>query len=342
MPRGVRLDAPGALHHVIARGIERRDIYVDDHDRSDFLERLASIVDRGRCDVFAWCLLSSHFNLLIRTGPVPLSSCMLRLLTGYAARFNRRHHRCGHLFQNRFRSTLVDQDAYLVELVRYIHLNPVVAGMVALDDLNRYPWTGHSVLLGHLTYNWQQTGFVLAHFGPKVGAARKNYVKFVRDGWLRKSRHDLDGGGLRRSARGWGALDKLYRGRERWACDERVLGDGDFVGRVLDLVEGTHPIPVADPQLVLSELIDRVAGRVRLAAGDVVGNSKVPRAVFARALVSCIAVRHFGLSRVVVARRLSVSTQSVLRGVESGERALMAEGRSLAEAVAHLWSDGPD
>jgi putative transposase len=108
MPRGPRLDAPDALHHVIARGIERRAIVEHDGDRQDFLERLARGVERAHTGLFAWCLMPNHFHLLLRTGRAPLSTVMRRVLTGYAVAFNRRHRRAGHLFQNRFKSILVE------------------------------------------------------------------------------------------------------------------------------------------------------------------------------------------------------------------------------------------
>lgn len=204
MPRGPRLDAPDALHHVIARGIERCVIFEHDGDRQEFLERLARSVEPTRTGLLAWCLMPNHFHLLLRTGRTPLSTVMRRVLAGYAVVFNRRHRRSGHLFQNRFKSILVEEDPYLLELVRYIHLNPVRAGLVAsVDALARYPWTGHAVLLGQLPYPAQDTAPVLAQFGRTPRAARRAYQAFIRDGLAAPTARDLDGGGLRRSAGTW-------------------------------------------------------------------------------------------------------------------------------------------
>ncbi len=130
MPRKSRIDAPGALHHVIARGIERRAIFRDDRDRDMFLERLGKNLVESRTPCYAWALLRNHFHLLLRTGATPISTVLRRVLTGYAFDFNRRHRRQGHLFQNRFKSILCQEDPYLLELVRYIHLNPLRAGIV--------------------------------------------------------------------------------------------------------------------------------------------------------------------------------------------------------------------
>ena len=123
MPRKVRIDAPGAhiSHHVIARGIERCKIFLDD-DRENFLERLGSIVSGSGTQGFAWALIPNYFHILLRTGDVPIATVLRRLLTGYAVSFNRRHRRYGHPFQNRYKPILCQADNYLLELVRYIHL----------------------------------------------------------------------------------------------------------------------------------------------------------------------------------------------------------------------------
>ena len=131
MPRKARLDAPGALHHIVVRGIERRKIFYDDSDRDDFLERLSAIQSWSRTACYAWALMPNHFHLLLKTGQTPIATLMRRLLTGYAVSFNLRHRRSGHLVQNRYKSILCQEDAYLLELVRYIHLNPLRAKIVA-------------------------------------------------------------------------------------------------------------------------------------------------------------------------------------------------------------------
>ena len=131
----------------MVRGIERRDIFLDDRDRSDFVERLSQLLLKTRTDCLAWCLLPSHAHLLLRPTIGALSEMMQRLLTGYAVVFNLRHHRSGHLFQNRFKSIVCEEDSYLLELVRYIHLNPFRAGLVpSLGKLDTFKWSGHAGL----------------------------------------------------------------------------------------------------------------------------------------------------------------------------------------------------
>ena len=130
MPRLARLDAPGVLHHVMIRGIERCKIFLNDKDREDFVERLAKLLPNTKTACYAWVFIPNHAHFLFRTGLVPLATLMKRVLTGYAVSFNHRHNRHGQLFQNRYKSIVCQEDVYLKELVRYIHMNPLRAGIV--------------------------------------------------------------------------------------------------------------------------------------------------------------------------------------------------------------------
>ena len=166
MPRSARLDAPGTLHHVIIRGIERRRIVDDDQDREAFVDRLEQLSIDLKTSVYAWALMTNHAHLLIRSGPEGLPSFMRKLLTGYAINYNQRHHRYGHLFQNRYKSIVCEEDAYFKELVRYIHLNPLRAGLVeTMQKLDWYHWCGHSVIVGRRKRSWQERDYVLGWFG---------------------------------------------------------------------------------------------------------------------------------------------------------------------------------
>jgi REP element-mobilizing transposase RayT len=125
MPRKARIDAPGALHHIIIRGIERKAIFKDDSDRENFLERLSALLSESKTGCYGWALMTNHVHMIFKTGLSPVATVMRRLLTGYAVSFNRRHRRHGQLFQNRYKSFLCEEEVYLKELVRYIHLNPL-------------------------------------------------------------------------------------------------------------------------------------------------------------------------------------------------------------------------
>jgi REP element-mobilizing transposase RayT len=146
----------------MGRGLDRQVIFRDDQDRADFVHRLATLAEAHALTVYAWALLPNHFHLLVRTGPRPLARSMRSLLTGYAGAFNRRRKRTGHLFQNRYKSIVVEEEPYRLELVRYLHLNPLRAGVVPdLPALARYPWSGHSALLGRIARPWQATEEIL-------------------------------------------------------------------------------------------------------------------------------------------------------------------------------------
>lgn len=183
MPRGPRLDAPGVVHHVMVRGIEQCDIFRSDDDRFDFVRRLARLLPDTQTTCLAWCLLSNHLHLVLRSGPRGLAHLMRRLLTGYAGAFNRRYGRAGHLFQNRFHSLVCEEDRYLLALVRYVHLNPVRAGLApSVTALADYPWCGHGALMGRSRHAWQETTEVLARFVQDTEQAGRAYAAFVAEG----------------------------------------------------------------------------------------------------------------------------------------------------------------
>jgi REP element-mobilizing transposase RayT len=175
MARRPREDAPGVAHHVMLRGIERRLIFVDDADREDFLRRLDRLVAELGFACFAWALMPNHVHLVVRSGAVRISRLMARLGTGYARRFNERHARVGHLFQNRFRSRCVVDDADLLGLVLYVVRNPLEAGLVAdALELEDFPWCGLGALLGRRTpRSFEAVSETLALFGPDRERARR-------------------------------------------------------------------------------------------------------------------------------------------------------------------------
>ena len=174
MPRQARLDAPGTLHHIIVRGIERRNIVDDDTDRNRFVKRLGRLSVELQMPVYAWALLTNHAHILLHSGLAGVSTFMRKLLTGYAVNYNRRHNRHGHVFQNRYKSIVCEEDAYFKELVRYIHLNPLRAGMVdKMHKLDWYRWSGHTFVMGRRKNNWQAVDYVLDRFGTKKKASQK-------------------------------------------------------------------------------------------------------------------------------------------------------------------------
>jgi len=154
----------------MGRGIERRKIFFNDVDRNDFIKRIATLCQSQAMEVYAWVLMPNHFHLLCKTKKLPLASIMRRLLTGYVVNFNKRHRRYGYLFQNRYKSIVCQEDSYLKELVRYIHLNRIRGGLIkTLKESNRDPWSGHSAIAGKINREWQNTDYVLSFLVRPAG-----------------------------------------------------------------------------------------------------------------------------------------------------------------------------
>ena len=233
MPRKSRIDYPGALHHIMVRGIERRKIFSDKKDKQLFIKRLGAVLTNTGTNCFAFALMDNHFHLLLQTGVNSISRVMQSLLTGYAVNYNNRKNRTGKLYQNRFKSILCDKEEYLLQLIRYIHLNPLRVGLVKnLSELERSPWTGHAVLMGKKQTDWLDTEEVLSNFGETKKKARQAYREFVKAGLTESEETDLSGGGLIRSVGGvWEALKAVRKGKKP-AADERILGGGEFVEKV--------------------------------------------------------------------------------------------------------------
>ena len=174
MPRGPRLDIEGGLYHVIARGVERLPIFRDDADRQSLLRRLETVAGEEGLQAFAYVLLDNHVHLVVRRGAIALGQCMRRLLTGHSVVFNRRHRRRGHLFQNRYHAVLCEADNYLLQLVRYVHRNPVRAGVVfdpgsvPLEQSRRLPQSTVPSVVGEedgFGHGWGTGGLPPLHAG---------------------------------------------------------------------------------------------------------------------------------------------------------------------------------
>jgi len=336
MPRTARLDAPGVLHHVMIRGIERRKIFRNDKDREDFIERLDVLCPETGTACYAWAFMSNHAHFLFRTGVEPLSRLMTRLLTGYVIGFNRRHGRSGQLFQNRYKSIVCQEETYLRELVRYIHLNPVRAGIAkSLDELKGYKFCGHSALMGKVKREWQDTGYVLGCFGKKQAEARKKYESFVKAGIAQGRREELTGGGLIRSLGGWTPARDALKGGVHIMSDERILGDSEFVDSVIsqsgERYERRHLLKQQGYDL------DRVAQRVSEVLGikpeEVFSKGRQGWKVTARSLFCFWAARELGISHTALAKKLEMSLAGVGFSVERGESVARSPNYSLDTQV---------
>ncbi len=329
MPRRSRIDAPGALHHIIVRGIERSKIFRNEDDRQDLLRRLSGVLVETATRCFAWVLMDNHFHLLLKTGRVPVATVMSRVLTGYAGSFNLRYRRSGHLFQNRYKSILCQEEPYYLELIRYIHLNPIrakqISGLTALDE---YPFSGHSAIIGKVPRDWQDVESVLVRFGQHVSYARRRYRAYVEQGIAQGRRNDLIGGGLIRSGGGWKEVQETRRRNLFQKSDERILGDGDFVEQVLQEAEEEKERKnrLVKQGYDLETIATRAAERLDVEASDIWAGGKERKRVKARSLLCYWAVRELGMNMMELSRVLGMSPSGVSLSVKRGER-LLKEGR---------------
>jgi len=318
MPRQARLDAPGTLHHVIVRGIERRRIVDDRWDRRNFVSRLGQVASDTETAIYAWALMTNHAHILLRSSQHGLSRFMRRFLTGYAVTYNLRHKRHGHLFQNRYKSIVCDEDAYFLELVRYIHVNPVRARVVkSLPALDKYHWTGHGVLMGKVKHEWQDRDYVLSWFGGKEVEARRRYRKHVEDGIDEGRRPEPVGGGLVRSLGGWSRVLSLRRENVAVLADARILGTGDFVQSVIREADERIRYQLGDNEQrkKAQELIAQTCKEENVNINELKMGSRRGRIAVIRAKLATELVEKYGFPLAEVARQLGVTTSAISKAI---------------------------
>jgi putative transposase len=306
MPRKARLDVYGTLHHVMARGIERSTIFRNDHDRQDFIDRLGTCAEQTNTIIYAWALIPNHLHILLRSGHNGLSHFMRRLLTGYATTFNKRHRRSGHLFQNRYTSIVCEEDPYFMELIRYIHLNPINAHIVkTMEELDVYPWSGHSVIMGKKRLLWQDTDYVLQWFGH----SKKSYRTFIQKG-VEAPVPDLEGGGLVRSSEG-----QISQGQREnpVRADQRILGTGDFVNHLLTRKLKQRNISLMERQQKMDEILRGHCEKAGIALKRLQGGSRAMPIPRIRSEIAHALTKELGIPCAEIARQLGVSHVAVLK-----------------------------
>lgn len=235
MARKLRIHFPGAVYHVILRGNAGGPVFFDDRDRYRFYLILQCAVEKFRCRMHAFCLMKNHIHLVVQVGEIPLSRIMQNVSLRFTKWINYSQSRTGHLFQGRYKALLIDADAYLLELVRYVHLNPVRAGATASPE--EFPWTGHRGYLGKEFIPWLATDFVLPMLSPSIGQARMAYEAFVRDGI------------------GEGRRGEFHNG----TCEGRILGNDSFTEEVFIRVD-----QVGEREYTLDEVISAVCAHFQI------------------------------------------------------------------------------
>jgi REP element-mobilizing transposase RayT len=307
----------------MVRGINKEDIFTDDTDRRDFLRRLESAVTEDKSVVYAWALMGNHVHLLIRSGVKGIGSVMRRLLTGYAVSFNKRHQRTGHLFENRYKSILCEEEHYLLALVRYIHLNPVRAGIIKdLKFLDAYPWSGHKAMVGKAEHPWVDTEYVLGHFAQTKAQAIKAYRSFVGKGIALGHQPNLVGGGLIRTLGGWSQVVSMRRSGIPVKTDDRILGSSAFVQSILKEAEKRHlrQLKIRSSGKTLKDIMREECNKEHISVDELQGGGRRAKVSNVRAMVAYRATTELGLSGAEIARHLGVTTSSITRAVERIEK----------------------
>jgi putative transposase len=305
MARPLRIDFPGALHHVIARGNERKAVFRDNADREFYLGRLAHYREKFGFRIWAYCLMDNHVHLGLETGKAPLSRVMAGLQTSYTQYFNRRHGRSGHLFQGRYKAFLVEKDRYALAMLRYIHENPIKAGEVA--RANQYAWSSDRYYRRGEGPEWLDIGRVLPLLGRTRTAAATAYRRLMRD-----------------------ASVKPYD--EMPAHGQIVKGEEAFADRVL--AEAGEPPPVRK-RLGLGAVAAAVSRQESVSLAQMRGSGRGRRASRARLLTAWLGREVGGLSLSRAARFFGRDPSTFARGVGELEETI-AKDPELRAVVARL------
>lgn len=229
MARKPRIHFPGAVYHVILRGNAGQSVFFDDADRCRFYLLMQEGIEKFGYRVHAFCCMTNHIHIALQVGDVPLSRIMQNLALRYTTWINRKKRRTGHLFQGRYKAILLDADSYLLELVRYIHLNPVRAGVVLLPE--NYSWSGHRAYQGYEEIPWLTSDWILSLFSADSSKARKGYIQFVAEGMKEPRRAEFHTGSV----------------------EGRILGNDCFADDVLQKANQRR-----QRQLSLEEVLDKV------------------------------------------------------------------------------------
>ncbi|MBI4667665.1 MAG: transposase [Elusimicrobia bacterium] len=322
MPRQPRLDAVGYLQHIIARGIERKKIFLDTQDHEDFLARLGKAVARFKIQCLAWVLMPNHVHLLLRSGPVGIIPVMRSVLTGYAVYFNRKYKRAGHLFQNRYKSIVCEEDSYLFELIRYLHLNPFRAGIVqTLNELSSYPWSSHAAIIGGVARPWHDVDVLLAQFGNNSRQAQEEYLRLLESG-IDMGNHRLFQDPGESLAPRTGLLStehlSLSSSKARLSGDGRVLGSTAFVEKVLETAEKKSELAhqIQRRPVPLGELTKMVAQKFEIPYNRLLNKGKQRQVVLARSLLIRLGVEYLNKPLKEMARWVCLSESSACQAKE--------------------------
>ncbi|MFQ5847786.1 MAG: transposase [Candidatus Methylomirabilales bacterium] len=308
MGRPLRIHVPGAFYHVISRGNQGQAIFKSDHDRQTCLRLLAETWRGHAFRLYAFVLMGNHIHLVLEVGASPLAKIMQTLQYRHTRYFNKTYQTRGHLFQGRYKAILCDKDAYLLELVRYVHLNPVRAKLVKRPE--QYPWSSHGAYLGQAALAYVETEGVLGQFGGARGEAVRRYAAYIHE-----------------------TLDQGHRQDLYTVIDQRFLGGEEFVAamRMPNPSLGTAPIV----EVPLGEIGKAVCERLGLARTSLLLRSKEREITLAKRLTALLALEVAGYSQREVAAYLGLEATSLSRGL-GALREQMARNEGLKKLVDDL------
>lgn len=321
---------PGMIHHVMCRGVGGMEIFRDNLDRDDLLRRLSVLTGEDRLQLYAFSLMPNHFHLLVRPLSLGLPTFMSRLLTGFSGRFNLRAKRHGHVFQDRYKSIVVEEERYLLELIRYIHLNPIRAGIIgSLSELASWPYTGHATLLGQNKRPWIESDETLQHFSKTLLQARRILIQFMKDGL------SVD------DASGFANMPIDFSsatiGKKHTPIDDRILGSSKFVKEILSGLHNKAPSALQptheDSATRLAALIKAVARHCELTVAEMCSGSKRPKVVNARHITIWLGVRTLGLPAKNLSQALHIKPLAVHRVVARQLREPPQEATLIARSL---------
>lgn len=313
MPRKARLDVPGCLYHVISRGNERRELFLEESDYEDFIARFRELLNAAGAKCLGWCLMPNHFHLVILRGERPLSELMRRLLTGYSVHFNLKYDRVGHLFQNRYKAIICEADAYLKELLPYVHLNPLRAKLVAdIRGLDAYRWCGQGALTGARPADFLDRDYALSCFGEKRRDAVSNYLECLEDAYCR---HKASNGAA--ACKFVGGASEVEKSVAKDRFDSRILGSSGFVEKLL-----SEKSACDTGGMTKGELLARIVAEFGIGYAEITSSSRARRVSAARAAYCFLAKEECGIKGEDLARELKVSSSGLSLLAARGRRAL--------------------
>lgn len=320
MARMIRPDWHGAFHHVMARGIDGREVFAGQSDKIDLTDRLGRLVPEMDVDVFAWAVMPNHLHLLIRTGIRPVCEFMHRLLTGFAVVYNKRNDRKGHVFQGRFKSIPVQEDIYFLRLLGYIHCNPIKAGIVSgFDDLEEYRWCGHGAILGARSEPWQNVLYVLSKLGSEKPEQVKRYQEIIIAEISDNKSYEYLSGTFVLGSDGIKPVSRndslLARG------NVVVLGSRYFATEVYNRIRMSGSPCLrdrCDSHRRLEELLERIRNVYGFSRLMLRGKSRSPALSDARAVVAWVASSRLGFSRTDCMHLLGMSRNGVRKAISRG------------------------